>query len=81
MSWQQFVARHQVGDVLDGVVVQQVPFGSFVEADGFHGLAYQQTWPVDSRVSVRILAIDAERQGSASKRRRQRRRDSSVDAP
>jgi ribosomal protein S1 len=62
MSWQEFVARHQVGDVVDGVVVQQVPFGSFVQADGYTGLAHQQNWPVDSRVSVRILAIDADRQ-------------------
>ena len=28
MSWQEFLARHQVGDVLEGVVTKQVPFGS-----------------------------------------------------
>ena len=62
MSWQQFLARHQVGDVLDGVVTKQVPFGSFVESEGFTGLAHEQSWPVGTRVSVRILAIDTQRQ-------------------
>ncbi|MFI6792161.1 S1 RNA-binding domain-containing protein [Nonomuraea sp. NPDC050383] len=62
MSWQDFLARHQVGDVVEGVVTSQVPFGSFVEYDGFTGLAPQQSWPVGSRVSVKILAIDSERQ-------------------
>jgi ribosomal protein S1 len=62
MSWQEFMARHQVGDVIDGVVTKQVPFGSFVESDGVTGLAHQQTWPVGARVSVRILAIDRENQ-------------------
>ena len=62
MSWQEFLARHSVGDVVQGVVTKQVPFGSFVEADGFTGLAHQQSWPVDTHVSVRILAIDADRQ-------------------
>jgi small subunit ribosomal protein S1 len=62
MSWQDFVARHHVGDVIEGVVTKQVPFGSFVESDGFTGLAHQQSWPVGSRVSVKILAIDSENQ-------------------
>jgi ribosomal protein S1 len=62
MSWQDFIARHQVGDVIDGVVTKQVPFGSFVESEGFTGLAPQQSWPVGARVSVRILAIDSEKQ-------------------
>ena len=62
MSWQDFMARHQVGDVVGGVVTKQVPFGSFVECDGCTGLAYQQAWPVDARVSVKILAIDPDRQ-------------------
>jgi small subunit ribosomal protein S1 len=60
VSWQDFLARHQVGDVIEGVVTKQVPFGSFVESDGFTGLAHQQSWPVGARVSVRILAIDSE---------------------
>ena len=40
----------------------QRPFGSFVESEGFTGLAHDQSWPVGARVSVRILAIDQERQ-------------------
>jgi small subunit ribosomal protein S1 len=62
MSWQEFIARHQPGDVLDGVVTRQVPFGSFVESEGFTGLAHQQSWPVGDRVWVRILAIDPDNQ-------------------
>jgi small subunit ribosomal protein S1 len=62
MSWQDFLARHKVGDVIEGVVTKQVPFGSFVESEGFTGLAHEQSWTVGSRVSVRILAIDPERQ-------------------
>ena len=49
-------------DVIEGVVTKQVPFGSFVESEGFTGLAHQQSWPVGARVSVRILAIDTENQ-------------------
>jgi hypothetical protein len=44
------------------VVTKQVPFGSFVESEGFTGLAHQQTWPAGTRVSVRILAIDPDKQ-------------------
>ena len=62
MSWQEFLARHQVGEVIEGVVTKQVPFGSFVESDGFTGLAPRQSWPVGTRVSVKILAIDPEQQ-------------------
>jgi small subunit ribosomal protein S1 len=62
LSWQDFLARHRVGDVIEGVVTKQVPFGSFVESEGFTGLAHQQSWPVGTRVSVRILAIDSENQ-------------------
>ncbi|SDK92311.1 small subunit ribosomal protein S1 [Nonomuraea maritima] len=62
MSWQNFIARHQVGDVVDGVVTARMPFGSFVEYDGVTGLAHQQSWPVGARVSVKILAIDPENQ-------------------
>jgi ribosomal protein S1 len=62
MSWQEFLDHHHVGDVIEGVVTKQVPFGSFVESDGFTGLAHQQSWPVGTRVSVKILAIDPENQ-------------------
>ena len=58
MSWQEFIARYQPGDVIEGVVTAQLPFGSFVESQGCTGLAHQQSWPAGTRVSVRILAID-----------------------
>jgi ribosomal protein S1 len=60
MSWQDFLARHQVGDVIEGIVTKQVPFGSFVESEGFTGLAPRQDWAVGTHVRVKILAIDAE---------------------
>jgi small subunit ribosomal protein S1 len=62
LSWQDFLAHHKVGDVIEGVVTKQLPFGSFIESEGFTGLAHEQSWPVGSRVSVRILAIDPEKQ-------------------
>jgi small subunit ribosomal protein S1 len=62
MSWQEFLTNHHVGEVVDGITVSQAPFGTFVEIDGFHGLAFEQTWPVGDRVTVRILAIDDVRQ-------------------
>ena len=52
MSWQDFLARHQVGDVIEGVVTHQMPFGSFVESDGFTGLAHQQSWPAPASRSA-----------------------------
>lgn len=51
-----------MGDVIEGVVTKQAPFGSFVESEGFTGLAHGQSWPAGSRVSVWILAIDSEQQ-------------------
>jgi small subunit ribosomal protein S1 len=62
MSWQEFLARHQVGDVVEGIVTKQVPFGSFVESEGFTGLAHKQDWAVGTHVRVKILAIDTELQ-------------------
>jgi small subunit ribosomal protein S1 len=62
MSWPEFLARHHVGNVIEGVVTKQMPFGSFVESGGFTGLAHQQSWPVGARISARILAIDPETQ-------------------
>jgi ribosomal protein S1 len=61
MSWQEFLARHQAGDVIEGVVTEEQPLGSFVEHDdGVVGFAYRQCWPVGTRVPVRILDIDAD---------------------
>jgi small subunit ribosomal protein S1 len=56
--------RHdcQAGDVIEGVVTKQVPFGSFVESEGVTGLAHKQQWPAGTHVRVKILAIDTETQ-------------------
>ena len=64
-GWNDFVARHAVGDVVDGQVVSVVPFGAFVRIDDdVDGLAPQAEWPVlpelGSRLPVRILAIDVD---------------------
>lgn len=61
--WQEFVAAHSVGGVLDGVVARTLPFGAFVEvAPGVHGLLVTDRVPEQgSRVPVRIEAIDVER--------------------
>ncbi|GAA2993939.1 hypothetical protein [Actinokineospora diospyrosa] len=62
MSWSNFESKHKVGDVIDGVVTGTVPFGSWVEYAGVTGLAYEQTLPVGTTVTVRILAIDPQRE-------------------
>ncbi|MGW3995291.1 S1 RNA-binding domain-containing protein [Amycolatopsis sp. NPDC004772] len=61
--WQEFVAAHAEGGVLDGVVTRVVPFGAFVEvADGIHGLLVTNEAPqAGTRLSVRIEQIDVER--------------------
>jgi ribosomal protein S1 len=62
-SWEEFVARFGVGDVLEGQVFRVVPFGTFVEvADGVHGLLAEQAPNAPgSSITVRIVEIDAER--------------------
>jgi small subunit ribosomal protein S1 len=60
-NWQDFTERHHVGDVVSGRVTKVVPFGVFVEVDGFDGLLVGQDGPpVGERVSARIAAIDTE---------------------
>ncbi|GII25024.1 S1 RNA-binding domain-containing protein [Planosporangium mesophilum] len=66
-GWAEFVARHGVGDVVDGQVVSIVPFGAFVRiGDGVDGLAPKSHWQalpdLGSRIRVRIEAIDADNQ-------------------
>ncbi|MEV0252173.1 S1 RNA-binding domain-containing protein [Nocardia sp. NPDC050712] len=69
-SWRSFADAHSIGAVLDAEVVQIVPFGAFFEvAPGIHGLLHRTEWPdpsndptVGSTLSVRILAIDDQRQ-------------------
>jgi small subunit ribosomal protein S1 len=64
-GWARFVARHGVGDVIDGEVVKVVPFGAFVRVgEGVDGLAPQSLWPtlptLGSRIPLRIAAIDVD---------------------
>jgi ribosomal protein S1 len=64
-GWADFVAQHDVGDVVDGHVVSIVPFGAFIRiGDVVDGLAPQSLWPatpeLGSRIPVRIVAIDAD---------------------
>lgn len=60
-----FIARHTVGDVVDGQVVEHVPFGAFVElGGGVHGLLHRdeltETPALGTAVRVEILAMDAD---------------------
>lgn len=68
----RYLAGRTVGDVLDGTVVSEVPYGTFVEvADGVHGLVHEsetsQTFAPGERVRVEVLAIDVD-QGRLSLR-------------
>ena len=63
--WDEFVARHASGGVIDATVVSVVPFGAFLDVgDGIHGLLHESSWGTrpepGSRVAVRILALDVE---------------------
>ncbi|QUQ70134.1 S1 RNA-binding domain-containing protein [Kutzneria sp. CA-103260] len=58
-NWNEFLAGHTVGDVVDGTVSKVLPFGAFVRVGGFDGLLPQVKTVADGeRVRVRILAID-----------------------
>ena len=64
-AWQEFLAAHAGGGVLDGRVTQVMPFGAFVEvADGIVGLLPRQAWSGDvelgSHVAVKIENVDLE---------------------
>ena len=60
---QAFIARHTVGEVVDGHVVVHVSFGSFVElGGGVHGLLHRdeltETPALGAALRVEILAMD-----------------------
>ena len=64
-NWQEFQDRHHVGDVVTGRVTKVVPFGAFVEVDGFDGLLVgpvvgPDAPAVGTTVSARIAGIDNE---------------------
>ena len=59
----QFLADRSVGDVLDGTVVENVAFGTFVEvSDGVHGLVHGSEWDgtpaPGTPLRVTVLAVD-----------------------
>ena len=62
-AWQEFLAAHSDGGVLQGNVVTVVPFGAFVEcADGIHGLLHKSEWTTEPQpgmtLAVRIVNVD-----------------------
>ena len=62
-AWEDFVARHSVGDLVDGQVTKVLPFGAFIRvAEGFDGLLVGEDRPqLGSTVSVRIADVDHEK--------------------
>jgi small subunit ribosomal protein S1 len=72
--WQKIVARHKVGDVVEGRVTKIVAFGAFVEIyEGIEGLVHiselanrhverpDEVVSVAQQVSVKIIEVDSER--------------------
>ena len=72
--WQKIVARHKVGDVVDGRVTKIVAFGAFVEIyEGIEGLVHiselanrhverpDEVVSVGQQVNVKIIEVDSER--------------------
>jgi ribosomal protein S1 len=62
-AWEEFVARHGIGDLVDGRVTRILPFGAFIRvAGGMDGLLAGDDRPdVETTVSVRIADIDHEK--------------------
>jgi len=72
--WQKIVARHKVGDIVDGRVTKIVAFGAFVEIyEGIEGLVHiselanrhverpDEIVAVGQQVRVKIIEVDSER--------------------
>jgi ribosomal protein S1 len=62
-AWEEFIARHGVGDRVDGQVTKVLPFGAFVRvAEGVDGLLVGEDRPgLGASVSVRIAEVDLEK--------------------
>jgi ribosomal protein S1 len=62
-AWEEFVARHGIGDLVDGRVTKVLPFGAFIRVAGaIDGLLVGEDRPeVGANVSVRIADIDHEK--------------------
>jgi ribosomal protein S1 len=63
-GWENFAARHGVGDLVDGQISKMVPFGALIElTDGIPGLLVTEArHEAGSQVSMRIKDIDAQKQ-------------------
>lgn len=64
-AWQEFVASYGGGAVIDGWVIQVMPFGAHIEvADGVQGLLHESDWFARPRpgsvIRVRVARIDVE---------------------
>ena len=66
-AWEEFTARHAVGDVIEGLVVQVLPYGALVDvAPGVPGLLTAESRPEPgARVPLRIAAIDGAKRRAA----------------
>ena len=55
-AWEEFVARHGIGDLVDGRMTKVLPSGAFIRAAGaIDGLLVGEDRPeVGAKVSVRI---------------------------
>ncbi|WP_033291615.1 S1 RNA-binding domain-containing protein [Amycolatopsis jejuensis] len=64
-EWREFLSANASGGVLDGIVVQQLPFGAFVEvAPGVQGLLVTDRGAAPAegeRLRVRIEQVDVQR--------------------
>jgi ribosomal protein S1 len=57
-----YIAAREAGDVLTGRVVNEMPFGVFVElAEGVHGLLVGAKLPEGTEVQVRVLDVDVDK--------------------
>ena len=70
VSWNDFLAKYSVGDVVEGKIMKTVSFGVFVQLDGIVGLLHQSdmSWKkhlkfknrfkIDETIQVKILGMD-----------------------
>lgn len=71
-QWNELVAKHNEGDIVEGVITKKVSFGLFVDICGIEGLLHQTdiSWKkfnpfknrfkLEEKVLVKILAMDRE---------------------
>ena len=68
--WDAFLKKHQEGDIVEGIIIQKVSFGIFVEVDGIIGLLHQndiswkegfvitKSFSIHSKIKLKILSMD-----------------------